>query len=176
MPNWPHAPAHRLTEAGVYMVTAGTYQKHQFFSSPERLTLLRDLLLDLAHEFGWRLEAWAVMANHYHFLGHSPDDPRTLSHLISKLHSTTATTLNEFDSQPGRRIWYEFWDSHITYQRSYLARLKYIHQNPVHHGLVQVATAYPWCSAAWCEREATRAFVRMLEEMKIDQLKIYDEF
>jgi len=31
--NWPHAPLHRLTEKGTYMVTAGTYRKDHFFSA-----------------------------------------------------------------------------------------------------------------------------------------------
>jgi hypothetical protein len=30
MADWPHSPVHRLTEAGAYMVTCGTYLKaHQ---------------------------------------------------------------------------------------------------------------------------------------------------
>ena len=28
----------------------------------------------VAHEFGWQLEAWAVFSNHYHFVGHSPEE------------------------------------------------------------------------------------------------------
>ena len=35
--------------------------------------------------------------------------------------------------------------------KSYLARLNYVHQNPVKHGLVRVANQYRWCSAAWLE-------------------------
>src|ERR1700689_3090201 len=38
------------------------------------------------------------------------------------------------------------------------ARLHYVHRNPVHHGLVRAATAYPWCSAAWFETEAPASF------------------
>ena len=42
---WPHAPAHRLGEAGVYMVTAGTYRKIQHFNTPQRLDVLQRGLL-----------------------------------------------------------------------------------------------------------------------------------
>jgi hypothetical protein len=46
--DWPHAPIHRLQQAGAYMVTSGTYQKAPIFNSPERLTLLANSLFDLA--------------------------------------------------------------------------------------------------------------------------------
>jgi len=31
-------------------------------------------------------------------------------------------------------LWYEFWDTHLTFEKSWLARLNYVHQNPVKHG------------------------------------------
>ncbi len=54
MTDWPHAPVHRLSEAGAHMVTAGTYRKEHFLSGPERLTLVRDALFACANEFGWQ--------------------------------------------------------------------------------------------------------------------------
>src|SRR5207249_4777289 len=46
--DWPHAPVHRLSQSGVYMVTAGTLYKEHFFREDERLTLLETSLLTLA--------------------------------------------------------------------------------------------------------------------------------
>lgn len=60
MTDWPHSPVHRLSEAGAYIVTAGTYHKELLFRSPERLRFLRDALLTLAKTYGWNLQAWAV--------------------------------------------------------------------------------------------------------------------
>jgi putative transposase len=54
--------------------------------------------------------------------------------------------------------------------------LKYVHQNPVKHGLVPVANQYPWCSAAWFEREASPAMVKSIYRFKIDGVKVHDEF
>ncbi len=59
--DWPHAPAHRLGEKGAYMVTAGTYDKYPFLNSAARLDLVLGLLFDCALEFGWQLQAWAVL-------------------------------------------------------------------------------------------------------------------
>ena len=55
------------------MVTGATYLKAPHFRTAERLDVLQRGLLKLAADTGWRLEAWAVFANHYHFIGHSPD-------------------------------------------------------------------------------------------------------
>jgi hypothetical protein len=52
MPDWPHSPIHRLSQAGACMVTAGTYRKLLYFHSAERLNFVRDSLLRLAGEFG----------------------------------------------------------------------------------------------------------------------------
>jgi len=62
------------------------------------------------------------------------------------------------------------------YEKSYLARLNYVHQNAVKHGLVSVANQYPWCSAAWFERTATRAQVRTIYSFKTDRVTVQDEF
>ena len=66
--DWPHAPVHRLSENGVYIVTAGTFHKQHLFDSDARRDLLERLLLSQAKAHGWDLEAWAVFANHYHFV------------------------------------------------------------------------------------------------------------
>jgi len=176
MPNWPHAPIHKLTEAGAYMITGGTLYKRHYFNSAERLTLLHDMLLDLAQEFEWQLEAWSVFTNHYHFVGQSPQDPSTLSIMVNKLHSETARFLNELDHTPGRQIWCNFWDSHITYERSYLARLQYVHNNALHHQLVIRPTDYRWCSAAWFEQVASPAFQKVLASFKTDKLRVIDDY
>ena len=69
--DWPHAPMHRLSEYGTYIVTAGTYQKQHWFRGADRLDLLESTLLRVMKKFGWRLEAWAAFSNHYHFVAHA---------------------------------------------------------------------------------------------------------
>ena len=174
--SWPHAPPHRLFEKGTYIVTCGTYQKQLFLNTPEKLTLVRNLLFELALKHGWALQAWAVMSNHYHFVASSPDDPTSLKKMLSTLHTLSARDLNRMDSTPGRHVWYNYYESRITYEKSWLARLKYVHQNPVHHGVAQNAERYEWCSAAWFAREAGNAFVKTVDSFKIDRVKVYDEF
>jgi len=174
--NWPHAPAHWLFEPGIFMVTAGTYRKLSHLNTPERREFFLNSLFARAAEFKWDLKAWAVLSNHYHFVAASPKDPETLRRFLGKLHMTTAKQLNEWDGQAGRKVWFQFWDSHITFERSYLARLNYVHQNPVHHGVSDNAENYRWCSASWFEKNASTAFVASVKGFKTDRLEVPDEF
>jgi putative transposase len=176
---WPHAPTHQLSARGTYFVTAGTYLKAHHFRGLDRLRVLHRGLLTVAQDFGWRLEAWAVFSNHYHFVAHSPseaEDATNLSKMLGVLHTKTGSWLNRLDRTAGRKVWHNFWDTKLTYQKSYLARLNYVHQNPVKHGLAPVANQYPWCSAAWFERTASAAMVKSIYRFKVDQVQVFDEF
>jgi putative transposase len=174
--DWPHAPLHRISEAGTYIVTSGTLHKEHCFRGPERLDLLESSLLRSAKEHSWRLEAWAVFSNHYHFVGNCTTESADLKTFVKQLHGATAVEANRLDGAPGRQVWHNYWDTQLTYEKSYLARLNYVHQNAVRHGLVAVANQYRFCSAAWFERTATPAQVKTIYGFKIDKLRIQDDF
>jgi len=171
-----HAPPHWLFGQVIYMVTAGTYGKLPHLNTPERRDFFLEALFARAAEFGWQLQAWAVLSNHYHFVATAPEDPGTLRRFIGKLHMTTAKQLNEWDGTLGRKVWYQFWDSYITFERSYLARLNYVHHNPVHHGVTDNALEYRWCSASWFSEHAPSALVATVEGCKIDKIEVRDDF
>jgi putative transposase len=177
--SWPHAPVHRLAENGTFFVTVGTYLKEHHFRGAARLGVLCRGLLRVSSEFGWHLEAWAVFSNHYHFVGHSPvsqDSAESLSTMLGTLHEKTAKWIDRIDGAPGRKVWHNFRETRLTYEKSYFARLNYTHHNAVKHGLVQVAKLYPWCSAGWFEQTATVAQVQTIYEFKMDRLNVYDEY
>jgi putative transposase len=174
--DWPHAPLHRLSEHGTYIITAGTLHKEHFFRGPERLDLLESALLRVMKTSGWRVEAWAVFSNHYHFVANAESGATPLRDALKQLHGETAREINQLDQSSERGVWHNFWDTRLTYERSYLARLNYVHQNAVKHGLVPVACQYRWCSAAWFEGTATRAQVRTIYGFKTDKLNIHDDY
>ena len=158
------------------MVTAGTYRKEKFFNTPERLAFLHDHLLEFASEFKLQLQAWAVFSNHYHFVAISRDDSGPIKRMISKLHTLTAVYANRLDATPGRKVWFQYWDTWITFERSFLARLNYVNNNAVHHRLVEHARQYPYCSAAWFERTAEKAFRESVVGFKTDRVTVIDDF
>src|SRR5436190_9637882 len=88
--SWPHAPQHELSARGTYLITAGTYKKAHHFRTRERLQVLHRGLLSVANDFSWRLEAWSVFSNHYHFVAHSPDEGAdNLAQMLGYLHEKT---------------------------------------------------------------------------------------
>ena len=176
---WPHAPTHQLATRGTYFVTASTYQHEHFFKGAQRLQVLHRGLLTVTHQFDWKLDAWAVFSNHYHFVAHSPGEKKdagNLGDMLHDLHYKLAAWVNKLDEAPGRQVWFNFWDTRLTNQRSYLARLNYVHQNAVKHRLVPVANQYPWCSARWFERTVSQAMVKSIYRFKTDRVSVVDDF
>lgn len=173
---WHHRPAHVFEPNQLYMVTASTLHKQPFFAGEARLNLLQNQMRLLSEKLKWELQAWALFPNHYHFIAKAPDDAQTLKTLVRQLHSLTARELNRIDGSSGRKIWFQYWDTCLTYEKSYYARLNYVMNNPVHHGLVSVASAYKFCSAGWFEIEAEKNFMNKVKSYKYDQVKVNDEF
>jgi len=198
------------------MVTSGTYLKKPLFRGADRLRYLCEMLLKLAAEHAWQLQAWAVFPNHYHFVGlecgglpplskagvspgltdttskrEQAPAPQTgipkrqqaaalqrttLVEFLRHLHSVTSIQANRWDETPGRKSWFNYWDTRLTFEKSYLARLSYVHKNAVHHGLVREPSLYPWCSAGWFERQAAPSFYKTVMAMKVDAVQVVDDF
>ena len=176
MNSWPHAPPHWTHEPGIYFVTASTYRKHRSFEGAGRLDLLTKLLHGTLAEGSWRADAWAVFPNHYHLIIRSSVSSRPLSKVLGKVHMLSSKEINREDGVEGRKIWFNYRDTHLTFENSHLARLHYVIHNPVHHGLVRCAAQYPWCSAAWFERNSSPAFRETVRSFPLDRLQIEDDF
>ena len=133
-------------------------------------------MFELSDRYRWQLQAWAIFSNHYHFVGISPEEPKSLKTMLNQFHSLSAETVNRWDKKHDRKVWFQFWDTHLTYEKSYMARLNYVHQNPVRHKLVPVANLYDWCSASWFEGKAKSSFVKAVYGFKTDKIKVIDDF
>jgi putative transposase len=158
------------------MLTAGTYNKHHFFNRPVLLDIFQSTLFTMADFYHWRLEAWAIFSNHYHFIAQAPEDPSNLPKFIKHLHNNTSREINKIENTPGRKIWYQYWDSQLTFANSYLARLNYVMNNPVKHNLVSNAEEYPWCSASWFIKNASHSHVKVVKNFNTDTVNVIDNF
>ena len=174
--SWHHSPSHVFHPDMIYFVTAGTYNKEHFFRSPERLALLQESLFHNLSSHGWRLLAWAILSNHYHFIAESPGDARSLKVMLQSFHSWTSKQLNRMDAAPGRKVWFQYWDTCLTYERSFFARLNYVNNNPVKHGVVATAEQYPYCSMGWSRSFAEPAYRRKVESFPYDRVHVEDRF
>ena len=171
-----HAPPHLFRPNAHYIVTAATHEKEPYFNTPDKRTLLLRTLIAEGEKDGWLLEAWAVLPNHYHFVAQSPDDSATLSKLIQAVHSKTAIALNRLDQTPGRKIWYQYWDTCIADDHAHRARLHYVHENPVKHGLTEDASTYVWCSMRWFQETAEDEYRHQILTATLKSGSIPDDF
>jgi putative transposase len=86
------------------------------------------------------------MPTHYHFIARSPENALSLKALVQGVHSINAKFVNRMDGIPGRKVWYNYWDSCIQSENSYCARMRYVMMNPIKHGLVHNPEDYPFSS------------------------------
>jgi putative transposase len=172
--DWPHAPVHRFGGDSIYFITAATYDKQHFYRSRERLDCLQSRLFALARVHECSLQAWSIFSNHYHLVVSA--DGEAVRAMLGRLHTDEGKECNRIDGTEGRRVWFQFRDTELTYERSWLARLRYTHENAVHHRVVTAATQYRWCSAAWFETNARPSFVNVVRSFKIDRVNVADDF
>jgi putative transposase len=158
------------------MITGGTLYRQHFFANSNNLRWLQSLLFEAAKSFGWTLEAWALLSDHYHLIASTDERTRELSRWIQRFHSLSAETINRIDGCRGRRVWYQYWDTCLTFEASYWARLNYVTNNPVKHGLVDTALDYPFCSASSIELWWPSAQRKKLRSFRYDRIRVRDDF
>src|SRR5215212_8067732 len=118
--SWPHAPPHHFTPNGVYMITAGTLHKAPLFNTPQKLKLFQDTTLQLIGAYSIGLRAWAFFSNHYHLIVGFVDASCEHRVFIRHLHRELALELNAVDATRSRKVMYQFWDTPLTFEKSYL--------------------------------------------------------
>ena len=173
MKDWPHAPVHRFGDETTFFITGATYQKQHLYRAPDALNELQDIVFAKAEQFECCLQAWALLVNHYHLVVRAEDGSR-IRRMLNRVHTEAGIALNARGKTPGRQVWFQYWDKTLTFEASWLTRLRYTHENAVHHRLVSDARNYPWCSASWFERTAPRSLAATVARMKIDRLRVYE--
>ena len=112
---------------------------------------------------------------HYHLIAETRQD-NSIIESIRYLHSVSAKYISRLDELAGRKVWHQHWDMHITYPKSFLARLNYVHANAVKMGIVRNAELYEWCSAAWFASTAQGSFYKTVVDFPSDKVVVPDDF
>ena len=140
-----HAPAHLFLSVYWYFVTGGTYGRKKHFETEWDRQLLLDAITEMLLRASSELHGWVILSNHYHVLM-KLKDAILLPGIIRGIHSKSAVLLNKRHLQPGRRIWYQYWDECVRDERDFYAKLNYIHLNPIKHGYVDEPGSYRFSS------------------------------
>ncbi|MFH0774642.1 MAG: transposase [bacterium] len=127
-----HNPPHLFLPNTKYFITGATYLKRPFFATENSKEKLFNSIKMGCEKYHWVLEDWVILDNHYHLMLNAPCSADTLSKMFNEIHRFTAIWLkkNILELKEEKRIFYNYWDSCITYEKSYWARLNYIYLIP----------------------------------------------
>ena len=171
-----HAPPHLVAPGAAYMITSATLHKKKLFNTDALLALLENALTSTFDRRGWRRLAHVVLPNHYHVLAMAPKASSPIGTTVADIHRFSARALNRLRNTPGQKVRWNYWDTCISTERSMMARLNYIHQNPVRHGYVHTAAGWSFSSYhAFHEKDPGTA--ELIEErFPCDRVRVQDDF
>lgn len=141
---YPHNLPHLFLPDCYYMITASNYQKEPLMASAQRKQDWIRSFLKTAELYKWQAIAWVVLNNHYHAIVRSPEDAQTLLKFVGSYHKFTARRWNDEEVCNGRQVWWNYWDTCLTSEKSFYSRLRYVFWNPVKHGLSETPENYPF--------------------------------
>ena len=172
-----HNPPHYFKAGATYMITAATYQKRAHILTDERKRQWVDAFHFVLNKEGWAAIAYVVLNNHYHvIIGAPTTGADRLSALIASLHRFTARQWNDADKTPGRSVWWNYWDTCLTNEASFCARINYVHWNPIKHGLVTRPDAYSFGTyRIWLQQQQDE-LQRIESSFPFDRVSVYDDF
>ncbi len=145
-------PPHIYEDNACYFLTASTVHRQRLLDTDARRALLRDILKEACQQYGIRLYAWVILADHYHLLLRT-GNAAPVWKFIKRLHGESAIRLNKLDKTPGRRVWYQYWDRFPRSERDFWCYFNYIHINPIKHHYVRVADGAVVVDGKWVKIE-----------------------
>lgn len=170
-------PPHLFRPKGKYFITGSTYRRKCHLVSEETKNATLEYLFKSFNNFGWSIEDWVLLDNHYHILVEAPEQADTLSKAINHFHKFSALWIKKYQGiqNDGHKIWYNYYDTCITYERSYFARINYIWFNPVKHGYV--LDPEDWKFGSYYFRSRNKESVEEnIMNFPWDKVKVEDDF
>ncbi|HEX37516.1 MAG TPA: hypothetical protein ENG70_01455 [Candidatus Cloacimonetes bacterium] len=174
---YQHNPPHLFIPNAKYFVTSSTLGKYPYLKSEEAKWAALHYLIKSLDYFNWELEDWVILDNHIHIMINAPEDSTTLSQLFNNFHRFTANWLSKHHIKKLKeKYFHNYWDTCITYERSYFTRLHYIWYNPVKHNYVDSPEKWKFGSYYFRYNEEMKEMEEIIKTYPIDKLKIDDDF
>ena len=173
-----HNPPHLFRPNSKYFITGSTYLKKHFLIANDSKRRLLDSIVKGCAKFNWVLEDWVILNNHYHLMLNAPEKADTLGVMFKEVHKFTAMWLKDNfpELKAESRIFHNYWDSCITFEKSYFTRLNYIYCNPVKHGYVKDIRDYLWCSYRFRLKVESNYLSEIKEKYPWNKVNVKDDF
>jgi putative transposase len=141
----------------LHFITCSCYQRRPLLGTPQRRNLFLSVLEQMRIRYQFVVVGYVIMPEHIHLLIGEPQEknPSTVMQalklgfarrvLAPKRRANTAQT-DLFDNAP-RHIWQRrFYDFNVWTEHKRVEKLRYMHRNPVHRGLVESPELWRWSS------------------------------
>jgi putative transposase len=117
-----------------YFITNITYQRKPIII--DNIDLLWRAVENVKLKRNFKLLAWVILPDHFHFLIDSKNDP--ISATIHDFKLSFSSHYRKRQCIHSGKVWQlRFWDHIIRDECDYNRHLDYIHYNPVKHGFVK---------------------------------------
>jgi putative transposase len=127
---------HRTGPGRTYFVSSATWERRELFRVPRVAEILVQRILACREKGAYLLHEFVVMPNHFHLLL-TPGETTSLEKVVQLIKGGSS---HEIHQQTGNKmeIWQVgFHDWSIRDGEDYLAKVRYIHMNPVQARLVE---------------------------------------
>jgi putative transposase len=162
-----HSPPHRITESGRYLLTSACFEHQPIIgSNPHRMADFSEALLKMLTPFCEEVNAWCVLANHYHVVVLTYRLPDLLAE-TGRFHGRTSFKWNGEDAARGRKVWFNCVETAMKSERHFYATVNYVHHNAVHHGYVRLWSEWSSSAAAFLDHVGRQKAVSMWKEYPV---------
>lgn len=145
-------------------LTFSCYRRLPLFANERIKDAFAKRLAMVKEQMGFKLYAWVVMPEHVHLVIQTGSPALTVEQILRRIKSRFAREVlarwRELDAKILAKVTDEngvahFWQVGGGYGRNlvteaeWMEKIEYIHNNPVHRGLVGTPEDWRWSSARW---------------------------
>ncbi|MCB1132956.1 MAG: hypothetical protein KDN05_17665 [Verrucomicrobiae bacterium] len=142
-----HSPRHHSDGKGSFLITSTCFEHMPTIGiSDHRMDSFSKELCGVVSDHSERVDAWAVLPNHYHVLVVTASCGALLK-ALGRLHGRTSRQWNREENLVGRKVWFNTMDRRIETDAHHVTALQYVLHNPVKHGHVRKWDVWKWSSA-----------------------------
>ena len=107
---------------------------------------------------------------------HSSGQAAKLGNIMREIHKFSALEIKKFVpvAKDIEKVWYNYWDTCITFESSYYTRISYIWFNPVKHGYVNDPKDWKYGSYYYRIKENTDKLKEIVKKCPFDKVKVFD--
>jgi putative transposase len=127
---------------GRYFFTVVTDPRRPVLTSASTRAALRAAIDAVREAHPFHVDAWVLLPDHLHCIWRLPDGDADFPIRWAKIKRLTRERLG---MQPTEKFWQpRYWEHCIRDDDDLARHLDYIHWNPVKHGMVGIASAWPF--------------------------------